>query len=163
MNHAALSVGGVTPSKVQAYAGRALDLLQAIEKTIDCLSENCDVLAVMTDGIEKHLAKLRESNVQQKLDPEGRVCQLLQKCLEIMERMHADAARKRASAQADERLQEDDGVVEAYDAFIVALNQHHDVVHDLKDWVETHDALLEPALDGTFTSVDDLFKAMTTA
>jgi hypothetical protein len=160
MNIAALHDGGITPSKVQAYAGRTLDLLQAIEKTIDCLTDNCDLLAVTTSGIRKALEQLRKSDVQQKLDPEGRVCQLLGKCLDIIERVHHDSTAKRNAASNDPRLRTDDGVVEAYEAFLAALSEHHDAVHDLKEWVETHDALLEPALDGTFSNVDDLLKAM---
>jgi hypothetical protein len=152
--------GAVTPSRVQAYAGRTLDLLQAIEKTIDCLTDNCDVLAVLSGGLVKHLKSLEESNTQIKLDAEGRVCQLLSQCIESAERMHQTATRNREAAVFDARLCADDGVVEAYDAFISALSDHHDILHELKEWIETHDALLEPAVGETYDSVDDLFKAM---
>lgn len=157
---AKLYEGAVTPSRVQAYAGRALDLLQAIEKTIDCLSENCDLLGVMSAAVVKHLKTLQQSSYASPLDPEGRVCELLSKCLDSIERMHHTAVKRRDAAQADERLQDDDGVVEAYEAFIVSLSEHHDIVHEFKDWVETHDALQAPAVGPVYGSADELFKAV---
>lgn len=157
---AMLRASSVTPSRVQAYAGRALDLLQAIEKTIDCLVDNCDFLAVMSSGVTKQLDLLQKSAGETALDPEGRVCDLLSKCLDSVERMHHVAIKKRDAASADERLYKDDGVVEAYEAFLSALSHHHDVVHELKEWIETHDALQAPAIGPVYGSADDLFKAI---
>lgn len=152
--------GMASPTQVQAYAGRTLDLLQAIEKTVDYLVENRDLIRVLSVGISDALEKLQAESIEVPLDPEGRVCELFSGCLDAIARMHHNSQRRRAAAAADGRLRHDDGVVEAYDAFIAALNDAHQDVHDLKDWIETHDALLEQPVGGAFVDVDDLFLAI---
>lgn len=149
-----------SPSRVQAYAGRTLDLLHAIEKTVDHLSENRDHIAVLAGGMVKTLQMLQNAKIETSIDPEGRVCDLLGQSLDALARMHASSARRRESAVADTRLRHDDGVVEAYDNFLSALNDAHEVVHELKEWIETHEALLDSPSGTTYSEVDDLFTAM---
>lgn len=160
--HANVAVAGIgTPAGVQAYAGRNLDLLQAIEKTIDCLTDNADLLNALTVSNKKNLKQLQAALIQQPLDPEGRVCELLSRCLELLARMNSFDHRRRQAAIEDPELKRDDGVVEAYDVFLHSVCDLHDTVGQLKDWIETHDALLEPALPGEFQTVDSLVKAIT--
>lgn len=150
----------VTPSRIQAYAGRTLDFLQVIEKTIDGLSNDCDMLHAMHVGVVKVVASLPSASGQEKLDPDGRVCDLLSKSKEALERMHAVAARKRQYAQQDDRLDADDGVVEAFDALLACLSELHDALNEMQDWIETHDALLESSTGVVYSSASDLFKAI---
>lgn len=152
--------GMASPTKVQAYAGRTLDLLQAIEKTIDYLTENRDHMAVLASGVVKTLEELHRARIEVVLDPEGRVCELFARCLEAIERMHQNSTVRRESAVNDCRLHVEDGVVEAYDAFLASLSDAYAVLHELKEWIHTHDSLLEPSLEGTFDSVDDLIGAI---
>lgn len=161
MTAAAYLCAGVgSPAGVQAYAGRTLDLLHAIEKTIDLVSENGEHVRVLARGIGKCLAALKDGSIEVKLDPEGRVCDLFARGLESLQRMHRDASLRRDSAAADQRLQDDDGVVEVYDSFLEALSDAYDVLHELREWIETHDALLEPAVGEVHTDADDLVSSI---
>ena len=36
----------------------------------------------------------------------------------------------------------------------------HDVMFEIKEWVAIHDALLEPVIEESYASADDLFKAL---
>ena len=74
--------------------------------------------------------------------------------------MHHVASLRRASAAADKRLRQDDGIVEVFDSFLATLSDAHDVLHELKEWIETHDALLEPAIGEVHATADDLVKAI---
>ena len=150
----------VTPSRVQAQAGRTLEFLQIIEKTIDSLTENSDVLSAMTKEINNVFQALQQNPSQVALDPDGRVCVLLSQALAAIERIHAREASKRASAVADQRIHSDDCVVDAFDQFLASLSHCHDGNHQLIEWIETHDALLEPSTGTTYDSPDDLFKAI---
>ena len=75
-------------------------------------------------------------------------------------RIYSDAQRRHESARQDPLLQPDDGVAEAFDAFIAAMHSLHDTVEVLREWIATHDAVLQPTTGKTFDSVDDLFDAM---
>lgn len=74
--------------------------------------------------------------------------------------MYADNKARKASAERDVQLAPDDGVVEAFDSYLEALRDLHDQHAEFLDWIETHDALLEPASGKAYASVDDLFLAM---
>lgn len=149
-----------TAAGVQAYAGRTLQLLQAIEQTIDHVTENRDLVTALGKGATDYLAALEQDPPAGPLDPEGRVCRTFAAAISALERMHQDAGMRRAAAATDRRLRDDDGVVDIYDSFLQALSDAHDAVHEVKEWIETHDALLEPATGGTYADATDLIDAI---
>lgn len=162
MNSAAIYEAATTPAGVQAYASRSLDFLQAIEKTVGFLRENGAVLRTLSNGIEAELAKLKriEPANATPLDPEGRVCELLDQCTALLERVHGNNSRRCEAARSDQRLRDDDGVVDAYEDFLAAVDEHHTLIHELKEWIRTYDSLLEQPSGTTYKDVDDLFRAM---
>lgn len=151
---------GPTPASVQAFASRNLQLLRAIETTIDSLAADCEIIHTLCDDMAQRNEKLRQSMRVEKMDPEGRTVQLLAQCADSIGRIHADAQRRRQSAVDDKQLKSEDGVVEAYDDYLEALNRFHDGVAELHDLIETHDALLEKPSDVVYGSADELFKAL---
>ncbi|MHB1124025.1 MAG: hypothetical protein ACYC0T_15080 [Ramlibacter sp.] len=152
--------GAGSPAGVHAYAGRTLDLLRAIERTIDHISENRGHVAVLAGGAVKYLEQLQARPVDAVLDPDGAVCAMFAEALGALERIYRDATVRRAAAASDRRLRGDDGVVEVYDDYLSSLSGCHDVLHEVKEWIETHDALLEPAKGGTYADAGDLIDAI---
>ncbi|UVH54703.1 hypothetical protein NWF24_17810 [Variovorax paradoxus] len=149
-----------TAASVQAFAARNLQLLSAIETTLGVLKADTAYVRIMAGEVEDCLAKLKSEQSDCPLDPSGRVCDLLHKCLDSASRMYADNKARKASAEKDSRLTPEDGIVDAFDAFLEGLRDLHDRHVDLLDWVETHDALLVPSSGKAYGSVDELFLAM---
>lgn len=75
-------------------------------------------------------------------------------------RIYQDACRRHQSACKDPQLYPDDGVADAYSAFIEALGQLHDTIEALREWIATHDAVLQPTTGAVYSSADDLFAAL---
>ena len=51
-------------------------------------------------------------------------------------------------------------MADAYSAFIEALGQLHDTIEALREWIATHDAVLQPTTGAVYSSADDLFAAL---
>jgi len=149
-----------TAASVQAFAARNLQLLSAIETTLGVLKADTAYVRIMAGEVEDCLAKLKAEQSAAQLDPSGRVCELIRKCLDSASRMYADNKTLKAAAERDSRLTADDGVVEAYDGFLDGLRDLHDCHAEFLDWVETHDALLESSSGTAYATADDLFAAM---
>ncbi len=148
----------MSPSGAQALAARNLDFLAAIERTIDALVSDTDLIHDIGRAYQEIQEKL--TGLGTEIDADGRITGLLEKASEACVRIYRDAQRRHESARQDPLLQPDDGVAEAYDAFIAAMNALHDTVETLREWIATHDAVLQPTTGQTFDSVDDLFDAM---
>lgn len=57
-------------------------------------------------------------------------------------------------------MRPDDGLVEAYNEFVSVVNELHDTIEDLSEWIATHDAVVQPTTGQTFETVDSLFDAL---
>ena len=148
----------MSPSGAQALAARNLDFLAAIERTIDALVSDTDLIHDIGRAYQEIQEKL--TGLGTEIDADGRITGLLEKASEACVRIYRDAQRRHESARQNPLLQPDDGVAEAYDAFIAAMHALHDTVEMLREWIATHDAVLQPTTGQTFDSVDDLFDAM---
>ena len=51
-------------------------------------------------------------------------------------------------------------MAEAYGEFIAILRELHDTIEALREWIGTHDAVLQPATGAVYSSADDLFAAL---
>ena len=148
----------MSPSGAQALAARNLDFLAAIERTIDALVSDTDLIHDIGLAYQEIQDKL--TGLDTEIDADGRITGLLEKASEACVRIYRDAQRRHEAACRDPLLQPDDGVTEAYDGFIVAMHALHDTVEVLREWIATHDAVLQPTTGKTFDSVDDLFDAL---
>ena len=146
--------------RVQELTARNLHLLQAIESTLSVLDSDTNLLGAVTGAFHEIAERLQKEVPEQKIDAQGRACNALSLAADSVRRMHARATEQHKSACDDPRLTQEDGVARAYESYIEGLEHAFDAIQSLKDWIENHDALLEPALEGTFTSVGDLFAAM---
>lgn len=149
-----------TVASVQAVAARNLQLLQAIENTVNRLGSDTKLLGGIADGFAELMEAVQKSNSDNPLDPQGFVCTSLQNSSDAASRIYARATGARQSACDDKALRPDDGVVEAFDEYLAAVASVHDLIEQIKDWIEIHDAALEPSTGVTYSDVNALFEAL---
>jgi hypothetical protein len=152
--------GASSSSRLQAFASRTLDFLQLIEKTVGRLASDSHLLRVYTEDVGSVNSDLATRKFDREIDPEGRISDLLLKAAATARRMHADAIEKRESARRDPDLSEDDGVVEAFGEYLVAVASYHDAVEHLRDTLESLDSLRSPVVGDTYDDVDALVRDM---
>ena len=148
----------MTPIGAQAFAARNLELLAAIENTLDGLTADTQLLRAIHDGYEEIQAKLVGTTGP--IDDSGRTQAALEKAGAACARIYNDACQRHQSACQDPQLRPDDGVADAYSAFIGALRELHDTIEALREWIATHDAVLDPSMGAVYASADDLFAAL---
>ena len=161
MHAVAHHLGSGSPAAVQAFASRNLHFLSAIEITIDRLGADRQILYTLANDAEKNLEELKSNPAGTAIDPEGRICQLLTRCIETAGRIFRDATEKHKAACAVSLLTPEDGVADTYVEYIDSLREFHDVMAAFLEWVESHDALLEAPGDRTYGNADELFEALT--
>lgn len=140
------------------FVARNLELLAAIENTLDALNGDTELIHAIANGYAEIKNRLAEQS--REIDPEGRMAQLLGKASDACARIYHDAQQRHAAACQDPAITAEDGVEEAYNTFMAAISHMHDVVEDLREWIAVHDAVLQPTTGATFTSTDDLFKSL---
>lgn len=147
-------------AQVQALSARNLQLLQAIEGTLNRLSSDSRILGAVAETFREILQRLQDDLPTDTIDRDGSICDAQRLAAEAVQRIYAKANRQHKSACSDARLTQEDGVVEAYQDCMRTLESLFDAIEALRDWIETHDALLEPVSGTSRKSVDDLFAAM---
>lgn len=151
--------GSPSSGQIQAQARRSLDFLRVIESTITEAESDAQYLRTMAGEISVLQQSLNENRPPSPLDPDERAGELLLLASQAAMRMHERAITRRQHAKADERLSDDDGVVDCLTALIAALADYHNVIEALRHTIETHDALLSPVI-GTYTDMQDLVSAL---
>lgn len=146
-----------TSAQVQAQAARSLSLLSAIEAAVTRAHSNATLLRAIALEFGDAAAGLSRAERSALLDPEGRANDLLLKAAAAAERIHAEAILSMRSAQEDHRLNEEDGVGDAFAALAAAASDVHDAVENYRDAIATIDALSSPVGEKVYTNADDLF------
>ena len=148
----------MSPSGAQALAARNLEFLAAIENTLDALVSDTDLLRSISRAYQELHEKL--AGIEIEIDAGGRIVAMLEKASGSCVRIYRDAQRRHQSACRDPVLKPDDGVTDAYSSFIEAVHDLHDTIETLREWIATHDAVLQLTTGQTFDSVDDLFDSL---
>jgi hypothetical protein len=148
----------MSSSGVQALAARNLELLRVIEDTVDCLVADSNLLRSICEAYREIQSKLTFNDAE--IDPSGRTRAALEKASDSCVRIHNDAKARHLSAIRDPLLRSDDGVVDAYSEFMTVVNELHDTIEELSEWIAVHDAVLQPTTGSTFDSVDSLFESL---
>jgi hypothetical protein len=148
----------MSPSGAQALAARNLDLLRAIENTVDNLVADTDLVRSICRTYVEIQQKLSANETE--IDPTGHISAVLEKASESCSRIYKDAQRRHQSAAADPQLRSDDGVTDAYSEFMESLNDLHSSIEELREWIGDHDAVLQPTTGETFNSVSSLFDSL---
>lgn len=151
-------IARMTPVGAQAFAARNLELLTAIEHTLDALHADTELLHAIHRGYEEIRCALEGNPAA--IDEDGRIQGVLDKASAACARIYHDACQRHASACQDPQLRPDDGVADAYGAFIDAVRELHDSIESLREWIATHDAVLQPSVSAAYADVDDLVAAL---
>lgn len=148
-------------NEVGAVASRSLHLLDAIDETVTSLENNRQLVTLLSDHAKKQVAALKASPPAHEIDEDGKVSEKLDLAAQHLRRIYDDAIRRRKAAVEDADLHPDDGIVDAYTAFIAAAADFHNSLEDLRDVVETLDSLHSPTAEGgPYENVSDLLKAL---
>ena len=139
-------------------AARNLDLLKAIDGTISELEYLGGIFSLMHHHSEKFLSSA--SDIEGMIDEDGSLVASLDKARDAIGSLLELYILKRKSAVADARLNDDDGVVDAYERIISITSDLFDSVDSLISAVAEHDADLDEVLPGEFFSAADLIKAL---
>lgn len=153
---AAMSFAGVN-----AFAARNLQLLSVIENTLDALDSDIRIIVGIDASYEEMRQRLEPNDAV--IDPDRRIESNLVKASDACSRIYHDAQQRHVSACTDPLLNSDDGVADAYESFMDAIRHLHDTVEDLREWVATHDAVLEPSTSAVFSNAGDLFESLMSA
>lgn len=148
----------LSPSGAQVFAARNLELLAAIENTLDALAADSKLLAAIHDSYSEIGERLQGRT--EAIDPDSRIAATLTKASDACARIHRDVQARHRSACADPQLHPDDGVADAFEQFMDAVTSLHDTIEVLREWIATHDATLEPTTGAVYDNVDDLFAAL---
>ncbi len=148
----------ITPAGAQAFAARNLELLAAIENTLGALAADTRLLHAIHSGYDEIRQRLAASPAT--LDTDGRLQAMLDKASAACARIYQDARQRHQSACQDPALHPDDGVADAYADFTNAVQGLHDSIETLREWIATHDAVLQPTTGAVYPSPAQLFAAL---
>ena len=145
-------------SSAQSFAARNLQLLTAIENTIDTLKSDTGLIQNIRSGYAEIGTVLKQFT--DTIDHDGSLSTMVEKASDACSRIYKDSVRRQKAAATDPALRPDDGVTDAYDEFIESVQALHDELEELREWIAVHDALLDPSTGHVYSSVDSLFEAM---
>lgn len=157
---AARSAAAVAVREVSAFTTRSKALLDAIDRTVDSLTANTELLQVLTTQAHRLIDILRSREWETELDPDGELAEALRRGAQQMQVRHEQAQVRLEAARRDPLLRDDDGVVDAYTAFIAVLADCHDALEEMRETLEMMDALRSPRSETVYSNADDLFAAI---
>lgn len=150
--------GGYSPNLVQAYASRMLRLLQEIESGREFLDANVGMLRAMVGSTTSLVEQLRAQDGDAVLDPEGKVSELLGQAAESAKRSREVIQARHANAKQTKKLSSE--LDQAFAQFADVATEIHNTIEDMREWVETHDALLEQPSGRPMKSAAELFSRL---
>ena len=158
MTHAARPAFDVqrTFAQAQRLGVRTLGLLQMIEETLDVVSLDTGLMNSVAAAHEELLTDLQRDPPRRAFDRNDELGEKLQTILGLLARLHVAEKERLASAEADTRLSDEDGIAEGYRSYLAAIERTHEAVAALAQWLDEHDAHYEEPSPGTFDSVEAL-------
>lgn len=144
---------------VGEMADRDLDILKKIDKKIDRLRDDEEVMRIYADTIARHIPLIGSLPVA--VDKDGMLVAMFERTRDVLAEMHAILSKKCDSARTAPELKPEDGVVEAYCEVMVTTAHLHDMVNELCWAIGEHDADFDEVVPGgPYGSVDDLMAAL---
>lgn len=147
-------------SDVASQAHRSIELLDAIESTIDALCYDQKMFDAFAQIAHQVLERVRQLKPIKPIDSDGAVADGFLKAQAATRDLYDLLLLKRDSAINDARLTEEDGVAEEYQRLIEIVKDLHDCLNDLRWAVGEHDADLCHAHGPVLTSAEDIEKLL---
>lgn len=147
--------------EIVAESARSLELLRAIDDTLDWLKkltsgfEADSVFAL--EGLERIHAT---SSTDEQIDPEGSLVILLEQAQDSLKGLDEILIHKRQRGRDDPRLTEDDGIEAAYCDAIAACAELRNAVDALRWALLEHDASAAEHLEGFVADTPEGVAAM---
>lgn len=138
-------------------AARSLEVLDAIEQTIDSLRWVADRADADAAFFVREADRIRNYAPSTPIDLDGTRSQSLESVMGEIEKVCQRFSDKRGAAAVAPELTADDGVVDAYNEAISGLSDLHDAINDLRWAVIIQDGLLEKPTGKPEANVDNLF------
>lgn len=148
-----------SPYDVAQYAGRTLDMLNAIEKTLKVAVRDTDLIRAIASGLRSFAEDLHKVPPEIELDPEGRARELLRLAAAAALRSCNQVIRRCEEARADKLITDDDGIADCLDGLSAAFRDLHVAIEELGDAIDLHEALRSPVV-GTYSNVEDLIASL---
>ena len=145
--------------QVRGDVARDLGLLRAIETTLDALDIEQERVSQLNLAAEKFIAMVKKSASSAIADDINLVT-LFDSARDAVSKAHEAFAEKHDCAFNDPELDDDDGIVEAYECLVSAIATLHNNLNTLSWLIGEHEADLDEKLQGSYGSADELFAAM---
>lgn len=147
--------------KVVDEAAREISLLDAIEQTLDSLKLDQRMFGALAGHAEYVAERLESAKSNGNLiDSEGQLSGLFEKAQSLAEDYYQALIRKREIAMVDDRLCDEDCVVDAFTDAIATAADLHNSLNRLRWAIGEHDADLDKPKGKVYSDVDEMFSDM---
>lgn len=140
---------------VEAVAHRDLNLLNAIDETIDSLCSTRAEMDILTDALFREIDRLKELGAP--IDQEGKFLPMFENGRDAIGEFYRTMEAKCNAARNAPELRADDGVVEAYCELLGSTAKLHNAINDLCWTIGEHDADFDKATGKMHTSTEQMF------
>lgn len=150
--------------EARALGSRSLHLLSAIERAVEGTRIECELISVLVAAgkrLEDHLKRLAHDNsCLGQIDAAGTIGASLRQAANSAAGLRRQYVQARGSTAADDALNDEDGVVEGFEAAAEAAGDLHDTLSDLAELIDNLNAEIEPTIAGPFTDAEALLAAL---
>lgn len=144
--------------QVSVQENRDLNLLRAIEKTLEYIDEELGHVELFNQIGEQFIEKIRHTDSC--IDENGELVALFEKARESVGARYNELRKRHDAALNDHSLCDEDGVADAYEKLITATADLYNNINELSWVIGENSADHDDLAPGDFNNPDDLFKAM---
>jgi hypothetical protein len=144
--------------QVLGDAARDLELLRAIDATLDTLDVEMGRVDQLNHAAEKFIETIRAATTPVESDID--LVALFDKARDSVGEAHALLKRRHQSAVNDTNLRDDDGITEAYACLIEATADFHNHLNTLSWMIGEHNADFDKPTGKAYSNVEDMFRDM---
>lgn len=152
----AVMFGASSSEAVRAFSARSCALLDAIETTVTGLARNTELFRLMAGHARDITTELSRNGADAWTDSNGELPAKLFECANTFKRLHEDALTCLAAARKAPELKADDGVAAAWEDYADSVANLFNATEDLRDTVETIEALKSPLTGKTYGDANEL-------
>lgn len=143
---------------VEFEAARSIDLLKAIDDTVFAVCQLHDRVDAFAGSASELLQALKRA--EHPLDPDGSLLKILESARDSMHDLYEKVAGQLDRVHRSPNVQPEDGLVEAYQRLLDSMAAAHNNLNELCWAIGEHDVDFDEVLEGEFNSADDLIKSL---
>lgn len=143
---------------VGSVAERDLNLLNAIDKTIDVFCARIGEMKVLTKVTYNFIEDVKK--LEQPIDESGEAVADIEKTRETLAQVHANLSSQCERIQRSGRVDSEDGLIEVYREMIDSVAALHNATNALIWAVGEHDADFDESTGEIYDSVEEMLTAL---